>query len=76
MSTLSAVKNLPRNFFSPTLILYSTILSAMPDDFVSVLGLGLMGASVAKALVKANLKTSVWNRTLAKAAPSKNSARP
>ncbi|KAJ3456021.1 hypothetical protein MRS44_016044 [Fusarium solani] len=41
----------------------------MPDQSVSVLGLGLMGTAVAKAFIKAGWNTTVWNRTTAKAAP-------
>lgn len=36
---------------------------------VSVLGLGLMGSALARALIQKGWKTSVWNRTAAKAAP-------
>ena len=39
------------------------------SENISVLGTGLMGSSMAKALLKAGYAISVWNRTLSKCAP-------
>ncbi|OQU98448.1 NAD binding domain-containing protein [Cladophialophora immunda] len=36
---------------------------------ISIVGLGLMGAALARAAIKAGYKTTVWNRTIAKAQP-------
>ncbi|MFD8867456.1 NAD(P)-dependent oxidoreductase [Streptomyces sp. NPDC059590] len=39
----------------------------MSDTPVTVLGLGAMGTALARALLKAGFRTTVWNRTAAKA---------
>ncbi|QEV21658.1 NAD(P)-dependent oxidoreductase [Streptomyces alboniger] len=39
------------------------------DTHVTVIGLGLMGQALARALLKAGHSTTVWNRTAAKADP-------
>lgn len=36
---------------------------------ISIVGLGLMGASLARAAMKGGYKTTVWNRTITKAQP-------
>ncbi|MEU5027617.1 NAD(P)-dependent oxidoreductase [Streptomyces milbemycinicus] len=41
----------------------------MSDTPVTVLGLGDMGTALARALLKAGFRTTVWNRTAAKAEP-------
>ncbi|KAJ9636962.1 hypothetical protein H2204_005109 [Knufia peltigerae] len=44
-------------------------VSQSSQGSVSVLGLGLMGNALARALIQNGWKTSVWNRTAAKAEP-------
>jgi 3-hydroxyisobutyrate dehydrogenase-like beta-hydroxyacid dehydrogenase len=43
---------------------------------VAVLGTGIMGAPMARHLVRAGFDVRVWNRTAEKAAPSQMTAQP
>ena len=44
----------------------------MKKENVTLIGLGLMGSALARALVKADLKVTVWNRSFAKAKSFEN----